>query len=92
MLKSRCSLPLSSTDQAGRGVAAGYSELGIASTTGTLSSSPMAAASAKIASASPCQLVCPVAVRCQVPDNWPGCCNASAVTSAINAAGVGVPT
>ncbi len=46
----------------------------------------------KIASAKPCQLVWPHLVRCQVPDNCPGCCSACAVTSAISAAGVGVPT
>ena len=59
MPKSCCSLRLSSTDHAGRLAGVGYSELGMASTDGTLASTPVASASAKIASAKPCQLVCP---------------------------------
>src|SRR3546814_2032357 len=45
-----------------------------------------------IASANPCQLVCPAHVRCHSPERPAPCARTAAVVSAMCAAEVGLPT
>src|SRR5690606_40766849 len=89
--KSRSSAAVSRQEYAGRLAGVGNSAVLIACTLGARGSRPAATASAKIASAKPCQLVWPAATRCQVPPTAASSSarrSATAVTSAISAAGV----
>src|SRR3546814_6661374 len=60
-------------------------------TFGALSSRPRSTAPAMIASANPCQLVCPAHVRCHSPERPAPCARTAAVVSAMCAAEVGLP-